>query len=112
MKFISFLMAAIATASLTHADTNKFDQDRAAILKLAGAFKVRFEFRESLAIQKDYELKDTYSTNAHELVELVEDKGDSITFQHLLVVQMKGKEQKVIKHWSQTWKYQDTEILD
>ena len=89
MKIKSFIIAAVASLSVAQADTSKFEQDRAAILQFAGAFKVSFEFRESLAIQKDYELKDPYTANAHELVELVEDKGDSITFQHLFVVKIK-----------------------
>ncbi|WP_018970452.1 DUF6607 family protein [Rubritalea marina] len=112
MQIKAIILGVLASASIAHANADKFEQDRAAILQFEGAFKVDFQFRESLAVKKDYELKEQYTANAHELVELVEDNGDSITFQHLLVVQMKDKEPKVIKHWSQTWKYQDTEILD
>lgn len=110
------LLLLLSGISICHAEesssgVNKFDQDRASILQLAGEFKVSFSFEETLAIRKDYELTKPYKEEAHELVKVVEDTGESITLQHLLVFQMKNKDPQVIKHWSQTWKYQDTKIL-
>lgn len=97
--------------SLTAAEKSKFDQDREAILKLAGKFKVDFRFQETVAFKKGYELKKPYDAAAHELVKVVEDTGKTITLQHLLVVDSKkDNTQKVIKHWSQTWKYEDLDI--
>lgn len=105
------LLLFLSGITICHAETNKFEQDRAAVLQLAGEFEVTFSFQETLALRKDYTLTKPYEQTAHELVKIVEDKGDSITLQHLLVVQMKDKEPEVLKHWSQTWKYQDTKIL-
>jgi len=90
---------------------SKFEQDREAILSLAGNFKVDFHFQESLAIREGYELKKPYKASAHEMVKVVENTDNQITLQHLLVVKMKDKEARVIKHWAQTWKYEDQKIL-
>jgi len=113
---IGTLMLLMGTFSYAN-DTN-FKKDREAILKLAGEFQVTFSFEETYAIKEGYELKKPYKETAHELVKVVSDKGDEITLQHLLVVTPKLKEgedkviSRVIKHWSQTWKYEDTQQLN
>lgn len=108
-----FVFLLLALTSLTHATTDSFELDRQAILKTAGSFKVSFHFRETLAIKPGYQLTDPYNASAYELVKVVEDNGTQITLQHLLMVQPKSSDKKpfVIKHWAQTWKYEDTQIL-
>lgn len=88
------------------ADSQKFSQDRAAILAMAGGFEVEFQFTETVALAAGYELKKPYSSKAYELVKVAEDLGASITLQHLLVVEDEDGP-AVIKHWAQIWKYED-----
>lgn len=93
------------------ADSHKFSQDRAAILSMAGAFEVEFNFTETVALAEGYDLKKPYTSKARELVKVAEDAGRSITLQHLLVVD--GEEgPAVIKHWAQIWKYEDSRTLN
>ena len=89
---------------------SSFDQDRAAILGMAGAFEVDFRFTETVSLRGDYELKKPYRSKALELVKVVEDLGSSITLQHLLIIEdIDGP--TVIKHWAQIWNYEDTHTL-
>ncbi|MBK1833769.1 DUF6607 family protein [Roseibacillus ishigakijimensis] len=89
---------------------SKFDQDRSAILGMAGTFAVTFHFEETIALQEGYELTKPYQTEAVELVKVVEDLGTSITLQHLLIVEdLDGP--AVIKHWAQIWQYEDPHAL-
>lgn len=119
MKSLTYITLFIAAYSLQVFAGDKFEQDRTAILQMAGQFEVTFSFEETLALRKGYELTKPYNESAHELVEVVADTGKSITLQHLLVVQPEPKEGEeksedpiVVKHWSQTWKYEDADILD
>jgi hypothetical protein len=88
------------------------EQDRQAILAMAGKFHVDFDFKET--VQMVAEPKHTsppYHEEAYEVVVIAEDTPERITLQHLLVV---GKPEKpmVIKHWAQIWTWQDTDLLD
>ncbi|MGB0769052.1 MAG: DUF6607 family protein, partial [Phycisphaeraceae bacterium] len=85
-----------------HAD---FEKDRAAILGMAGEFDVTFDFEETLAVRDGYELQAPYLERASEKVVVVEDTGEFISMQHLLVVKH-GDKTHVIKHWRQDWAYQ------
>lgn len=88
------------------------EQDRQAILKMAGKFHVDFKFDENLAIAPGYTpLSKPYHEEALEVVEVAEDTPERITLQHLLVVG-KGDKTQVIKHWAQVWTWQDTKVLD
>ena len=97
-----------------HATTNPvdtFEQDRAAILGMAGAYRVTFDFEETLALRDGYTLKPPYHAEADELVLVIQDTRDFISLQHLLVVRQ-GGEAHVIKHWRQDWRYQGTQGYD
>jgi hypothetical protein len=108
---VTAALAIIAGFSSIHAGTGeKFNQDREAILSMAGAFEVRFHFSESFPIAAGYELRKPYDESARELVKLVSDTGERIVLQHLLVVGTET-ETTVVKHWGQVWTYQDTSIL-
>ncbi|MDN3646745.1 hypothetical protein QWY75_11085 [Pontixanthobacter aestiaquae] len=92
------------------AEQQKFEQDRAAILAMAGDYKVQFKFTETVAFTKGYEPKDPYLSGGYEIVRVIEDRGDFISLQHILVV---GGEQKMpIKHWRQDWQYQPNKVLN
>lgn len=89
----------------------KFEQDRRAILGMVGEFDVAFDFEETMAVREGYELKKPYTSKASEMVVVVEDTGDTISLQHLLVV-THGDKTHVVKHWRQDWQYEGTEGYD
>ena len=82
-------------------DEAAFDCDRRAILSMLGEFKVSFRFDETAVLVPGYERKAEQRSGGYEMVVLVEDAGQRIDLQHILV--MHGH---VIKHWRQTWQYQ------
>ena len=80
-----------------------FEQDRKAILAMVGEYDVTFDFHETLRFDLDAPVSKPDQTNAKEAVVLVEDRGDYISLQHLLIV----SGGHVIKHWRQDWQYED-----
>ncbi|NWG53250.1 MAG: hypothetical protein HXY28_05980 [Hydrogenophilaceae bacterium] len=84
--------------------------DRAAILAMAGDFRVRFDFRETAAFTPDYTPLEPKLSGGHESVRVVEDRGDFIMLQHLLVAEHEGRT-FVIKHWRQDWTYEPRSVL-
>lgn len=107
-RIAAFLLLASATLVLAAPP----EQDRQAILKMAGNFKVTFDFEETYPIAPDYKpLSKPYHEEAIEVVTVAEDTPERITLQHLLVVGSAEKSH-VIKHWAQVWTWQDTRILD
>jgi hypothetical protein len=100
----------IASTSLTLAAPP--EEDRRAILAMAGSFKVSFDFTETFPVAPGYQpLSKPYHEEAIEAVTIAEDTPERITLQHLLVVGKDGKSH-VIKHWAQVWTWEDTRILD
>lgn len=88
----------------------QIEQDRQAILAMAGDYAITFQFQETVGIQPGYELKEPYHSAATEFVEVIEDRGDFISLQHVLVLHDEEKGTRVVKHWRQDWTYQDTHI--
>jgi len=76
--------------------------DRQAILSMVGEFGVTFAFDETVPLAEGYETRDPKRSGAAEVVILVEDAGDRIVLQHLLLMGTSG----VIKHWRQDWVWQ------
>ena len=87
-----------------------FEQDRQSILAMAGDYKVTFDFTETVAFVEGYELKEPKLSGGHESVRVIEDRGDFISLQHLLVV---GPDDApfVVKHWRQDWQYEPARVL-
>ena len=87
-----------------------FEQDRESILAMTGDYKVTFDFTETVSFLEGYELKAPKLSGGHESVRVVEDRGDFISLQHLLVV---GPDDSpfVVKHWRQDWKYEPARVL-
>ncbi|SDE03944.1 DUF6607 family protein [Kordiimonas lacus] len=115
------LVSACATNTPAHltaqvpapvAEDRHFEADRAAILAMAGDYKVTFDFQETVSFQKGYTPKERYKTGGHEMVRVIKDTGDFISLQHILVV---GDGDKVpfmpIKHWRQDWQYEPATIM-
>ncbi len=99
---------AIALSTRVHSEA-EFEADRQAILAMAGEFDVRFDFVETVAFTEGYAPKDRYVSGAHEVVRVIEDRGEFISLQHILVVG--GDEAIPIKHWRQDWAYEPEEVL-
>lgn len=83
--------------------SGKFERDRKAILSMAGNYAVNFNFHETLRFDPTAPVSEPEDTDANEMVIVVEDTGDFISLQHLLMV---GGNQ-VVKHWRQDWRYED-----
>lgn len=89
------------------------EADRLAILSMAGDYSVRFRFEESLSGQSGYELSPVYEAAATESIRVIEDRGDFIRLQHILVLDAgDGGPPELVKHWRQDWTWQDTELLE
>jgi hypothetical protein len=82
--------------------------DREAILGMLGEYKVSFDFRETVLLQPGYERAKPQTSGGNEVVILVEDAGDRIVLQHLLV----SKDGHVTKHWRQDWHYEAAERFE
>ena len=87
-----------------------FERDRQSVLAMAGDYKVTFDFIETVPFIEGYELKDRKLSGGNEIVRVVEDTGDFISLQHILVV---GPEEApiVVKHWRQDWRYEPQRVL-
>lgn len=107
MKTTLILLTVLFTARLFAAGPP--EEDRRAILAMAGEYRVNFRFEEILSLQNDYERKtDVYEETARELVLVATDSGDRIFLQHLLC----DRNGRVIKHWGQLWTWEDTRICE
>jgi hypothetical protein len=92
-----------------------FARDRAAILSLAGDYKVSFHFMESLSFAADYTPQRPYHSWATEHVRVIADTGRFISLQHTLVMFFKNadgtaSEPMLTKHWRQDWAYEPAEL--
>ena len=102
--------AASAQVASTGQEAASFERDRQSILAMAGDYKVTFDFIETVPFVEGYELKDRKLSGGNEIVRVVEDTGDFISLQHILVV---GPEDDpiVVKHWRQDWRYEPQRVL-
>lgn len=102
--------AAVEAAVTEQAQQVKFEQDRKAILAMAGDYRVRFDFIETVSFEPDYRIKEPSRSGGYEVVRVIEDRGDFISLQHILVV---GSEEDSmpIKHWRQDWRYEPDRVL-
>jgi hypothetical protein len=87
-----------------------YEADRKDILAMAGDFKVRFDMQESTPWAADYTPLQRKVSGGNESVRVIEDTGEKIVLQHMLVVDIDGKSH-VIKHWRQDWQYAPKKVL-
>jgi hypothetical protein len=87
-----------------------YEAARADILAMAGDFKVRFDMQEATPWLAGYTPLERKISGGHESVRVIEDTGEKIVLQHLLVVEQDGRS-FVIKHWRQDWEYEPERIL-
>lgn len=103
-------VAAMAPAAPYQHSEADFQRDREAILAMAGEYHVTFDFRETVALQEGYEFAEDKHTGAWEVVRVIEDRGDVIVLQHLLLTSQ-DDDAMVIKHWRQDWEYQPSRMM-
>lgn len=105
MKFIVFTLLAMIIGGPVLAAP---EADRKAILAMAGAYRVNFNFEETIALAPGYKMHSPDNSVAREWVEVVEDTGDRIVLQHLLLT---GGD-KGVKHWRQEWIYENRRLME
>ncbi|MHA7873076.1 MAG: DUF6607 family protein, partial [Hyphococcus sp.] len=99
--------ASAQSSAANEISTERFEQDREAILAMAGDYRVTFDFTETVSFAEGYKLKDKYVTGGYESVRVIEDTGDFISLQHILVV----GDGFPVKHWRQDWRYEPETLL-
>lgn len=108
---IGFLAQPLAATAAPSSEKNGApENDRKAILAMAGDFRVRFDMRETVSFVPGYEPLDQKVSGGYEAVRVVEDRGDFISLQHILVVEDDGQP-VVVKHWRQDWTYEPAKVL-
>lgn len=103
-------VAATAPAALAQARGSQAERDRASILAMAGDYRVRFNFRETVPFVSDYTPLEPKTSGGYESVRVIADERDFIQLQHLLVAEHEGQT-FVIKHWRQDWTYEPRTVL-
>lgn len=92
-----------------------FERDRRAILAMAGPYRASFEFIETVGFAPRFEPAAPYKSWGTEYVYVVEDSGDFISLQHVMVMfSRRGDEisgPHVMKHWRQDWQYEKQTLL-
>ncbi|MBY0566863.1 MAG: hypothetical protein K2P70_06105 [Hyphomonadaceae bacterium] len=86
------------------------ERDRQSILAMAGDYRVRFNFDETVPFVSDYTPREPTTSGGYESVRVIEDRGEFISLQHLLVAEHEGQT-FIIKHWRQDWTYQPRTVL-
>jgi len=92
------------------------DHDRAAILAMAGTYRVSFDFLEVMGFRPGFVHDRPYQSWGTEYVYVVRDEPTRISLQHLLVMFVTRPDGTVegplvTKHWRQEWRYQDRTLL-
>jgi hypothetical protein len=107
----TYLSAIMAIITLNGFSQDPKKEDIKAIKSMCGCYEVKFNFTETFAYSKDttnYKPSATKHDSGLEWVELVEDKANKISLQHLLIVGT--GENDIVKHWRQDWLYENTNL--
>jgi len=91
---------------LTEPGLSKFERDRRAILAMAGRFRTSFDFIEAIGFTPGFEPDRPYQSWAAEVVDVIEDSGERIVLQHVIVMEYVDADGNihgpvVQKHWRQ-----------
>ena len=111
MKHMVYTLAALFIAFSVNAQQTKKQQDLEAIKKMCGCFEVTFNFAETFNYSEDslYKPSKTKVEKALEWAQLIEDKDDKVSIQHLLLVGNPASPH-IVKHWRQDWLYENTDL--
>ena len=105
-QLLTVLTLSLGLFSSTAQDIKK-EQDIKSIKDMCGCFEVKFKYTETFAPEIDYEKHLDYTSGALEWAQLIVDKEDKLSIQHLLVI----KDTMVIKHWRQDWLFQNRDVF-
>ena len=102
--------------SLQEPGLSKKEQDRRAILAMAGPYRTSFEFLETVAYTPDFERGRPYQSWGTEYIYVVEEREDFISLQHIIVMYVKGEDEQIMgpfvqKHWRQDWAYEKDSVF-
>ena len=101
--------------SLKAPGISDFERDRRAILAMAGPYRTSFNFIEVAGYTPGFSPHTPYQSWGTEYVYVVEDRGDFISLQHIMVMYFEDERfpgPMVMKHWRQDWQYEKPEILE
>lgn len=101
-----FTVTLLLISIVGNAQTKK-EKDQQAIKDMCGCYEVKFKYTETFAPDIAYEKAYDYKASALEWAELVTDKEDLISIQHLLIVY----DTMIIKHWRQDWEYENPKLF-
>ena len=89
------------------------ERDIEAIKSMCGCFSVGFNFAETFSYSEDsnYLPSGVYRSGALEYVHVIDEDDNLINLQHTLVLGS-GESPFIMKHWSQEWVYQGSELYD
>ncbi|TVV72217.1 DUF6607 family protein [Sphingomonas solaris] len=85
-------------------------RDQAAILAMAGTYKVTFDMRETVPFVAGYTPLPARVSGGYEVVKAIADRPGFVSLQHMLVVDGE-KAPVVVKHWRQDWTWQPASVL-
>lgn len=93
-----------------------FERDRAAILAMAGEYRVSFDFLEIARFDPALKPDAPYQSWGTEVVLVGREERDLIALQHILVMRMVDKDGKesepmVMRHWRQEWRFEPASML-
>jgi hypothetical protein len=93
-----------------------FEHDRAAILAMAGTYRVSFDFLEVMGFRPGFVHDRPYQSWGTEYVYVQRDEPRRISLQHLLVMFVTHPDGTVegplvTKHWRQEWRYENRDLL-
>ncbi len=106
-----------AWRSLHESGISSFERDRRAILAMAGAYRVAFDFLEVATFKPGAVRDRPYQSWGTERVYVDRDEGRFISLVHILdmrVIQKDGSvsEPVVTKHWRQDWQYEPKQLIE
>jgi hypothetical protein len=98
------------------ADTaSSYAKDVAAIVALAGSYRVSFDFIETMGFRQGYKPPKPYFSWGTEHIQVLALEANFVSLQHTLVMFFKDENGKdsgpmVMKHWRQDWTYEDADL--
>jgi Family of unknown function (DUF6607) len=106
-----------AWRALQQPNLGAFERDRRAILAMAGAYRVTFDFLEVVPFRADAKRDRPYQSWGTERVYVDRDEGKFISLSHILAMRIVNKDGKlseplVTKHWRQDWQYEPKEVVE
>ncbi|MEX2482708.1 MAG: DUF6607 family protein, partial [Gammaproteobacteria bacterium] len=110
------LAAGVAWQALREPGLSSFERDRRAILAMTGEYRTSFDFLEIAGYTANYTPQRPYRSWGTEKVYVLEDSGDFISLQHVLVMRILNRDGEqstpiVTKHWRQDWQFEPDSVL-